>query len=393
MKSREKDKILILSGAFGAGHHQVAKAVHEAMPLRTKDAETVVIDFMILTHAFIYPFIHHVYMKGIKRFPNLYGYIYQKTRQVNVSSPKWKTTTPSLRMRRILKFLEEIQPSVVVSTFPFASREMSRLKAYGLINIPTVTIITDYTDHSFWIHPYTDQYIVGSSQVHHALNRKGIADSKISASGIPINPKFHQSHSRKELTSKFGMNAKMPTILVMGGGYGMIGNGLSTVQALNALPSRVQLIIVCGHNEKLRMQIMKELRYSKHQIHLTGYIDYVHELMAISDLIITKPGGITASEALAMELPMLIYNPIPGQEQDNAQFLVQIGVAMAAENLLDLCAKIVHLLHNQKRLESMKANAKRFQLRGSAFEAIDVIMRAKHQKPVQTFAFCQLKNT
>ena len=133
------------------------------------------------------------------------------------------------------------------------------------------------------------------------------------------------------------------------------------------------------HNKKLRHQVKEELKHSKHRIHLTGYIDYVHELMAISDIIITKPGGITTSEAMAMELPMLLYNPLPGQEQDNTQFLVQAGVAMQAENLADLSTKLSNLLNTPKILISMKENIKRFHIKGTDFDALDIIVRTRHQ--------------
>ena len=146
----------------------------------------------------------------------------------------------------MLKLLQEVQPTVVVSTFPFAAGVMSKLKGCGLTHIPSVTIITDYTDHSYWIHPYTDQYIVGSSLVRHALNRQGIADSKIADTGIPIKSKFFEHHSRKDLSVKYGLDFDLPTIMVMGGGHGMIRDGLSTFRELDSLPHPIQLIIVCG---------------------------------------------------------------------------------------------------------------------------------------------------
>ncbi|WP_312468838.1 MGDG synthase family glycosyltransferase [Neobacillus sp.] len=377
-KFKKKDKILILSSTFGEGHQQVAIAIREAVQSRLPDAEPVVVDFMAVAHSYLYPISRYVYMKGVKKLPSLYGYFYQKTRRVNPFSIKLNSFL-STGMGRMLKLLQEVQPSVVVSTFPFAAGVMSKLKECRLTNIPSVTIITDYTDHSYWIHRYTDQYIVGSSLVRHALNRQGIADSKIADTGIPIKSKFYEHYSRKDLSIKYGLDFDLPTIMVMGGGHGMIRDGLLTFRELDALPQPIQLIIVCGHNEKLRHQLKEELKDSKHCIHLTGYIDYVHELMAISDFIITKPGGITISEAMAMKLPMLLYSPLPGQEQDNAQFLVQAGVAMQAENLADLRKKLFQLLYTPKFLVGMKENVKRFHMKGTNFDALDVIVRTKQQ--------------
>jgi processive 1,2-diacylglycerol beta-glucosyltransferase len=381
MKPSRRDKILILSSTFGEGHQQVAHAIHEAIQIRQPTMESVVVDFMAWAHPYLYPVSHYIYMKGIQTFPNIYGYLYQKTRRRNPSLMRLNTLL-SLEMERMLKLLREFQPSVVVSTFPYPAAIMSKLKEYGFTTIPAVTVITDYTDHSYWIHPYTDQYIVGSSLVRQGLQHQGIADDKIADTGIPIKPEFSYFHSRETLFVKYGLDPNVPTILVMGGGYGMMGDGLSIFQVLNALSQSIQLLIVCGHNEKLRHQVREEFRHSKHRVHLAGYIDYVYEFMAVSNLIITKPGGITTSEAMAMELPMLLYSPLPGQEQDNARFLVQAGVALQAKNRADLRIKLSNMLNNPKLLANMKENAKRFRAKDSTFAALDVIVRAIHQNSI-----------
>ncbi|WP_051316961.1 MGDG synthase family glycosyltransferase [Ectobacillus panaciterrae] len=380
MKPSRRDKILILSSTFGEGHQQAAYAIHEATQLRQPVMESVVLDFMAWAHPYLYPASHYLYMKGIQIFPAIYDYLYQKTRRRNSFSMSLKTIL-SLEKGQMLKLLQEVQPSVVVSTFPYPAAIMSKLKEYGLTTVPTVTIITDYTDHSYWIHPYTDQYIVGSSLIRQALHRQGIPDDKITDTGIPIKAAFSNFHSSERLAMKYGLDSKVPTILVMGGGYGMMGDGLSIFQVLNELPEPIQILIVCGHNEKLRHQVREGLKHSKHRIHLAGYIDYVHELMAVSNLIITKAGGITTSEALAMGLPMLLYNPLPGQEQDNARFLVQSGVAVQAENLTDLRTKLSNMLCNPKFLSNMKENANRFHAKAATAAALDVIVRASHQEP------------
>ncbi|MFC6604556.1 hypothetical protein ACFQDF_28270 [Ectobacillus funiculus] len=149
----------------------------------------------------------------------------------------------------MLKLIEEIQPTVVVSTFPLAAAVMSKLKSYGLTDIPTVTTITDHTDHSCWIYPFTDQYIVGSGVVRDSLKSLGVEESRIAVTGIPIRQQFSQTFQREEILKKYGLDPHLPTLLMMGGGCGMIGDGNSTIQEIDALPEPIQLIIVCGHNE------------------------------------------------------------------------------------------------------------------------------------------------
>jgi len=371
-----KEKVLILTGNYGDGHIQVAQALNDAIQMRYPSLEPVIFDFMEWVHPYSNQFSRFIYLQGVKKFPSIYGYIYQKTRKVNKLSNVMKTIL-STGVGRMLRLIEEVQPTVVVSTFPLAAAVMSKLKSLGLTNIPSVTTITDHTDHSCWVYPFTDQYIVGSSIVRDSLITLGVEENQIAQTGIPIRQPFSQSYQREEIFEQFGLDPHIPTLLVMGGGCGMIGDGNSTIQEIDASPNPIQLIIVCGHNEKLRMQLQEKLKGSKHRILLTGYIDYVHELMAISDLMITKPGGVTTFEAIAMELPMLLYKPIPGQEQDNAKFLVRSGVAVQAETDQDLVHHLSGLLNNGELLQQMREKSKQFHPKESAFASVEVIMNAK----------------
>ncbi|MCM3727919.1 glycosyltransferase [Neobacillus cucumis] len=376
MKAVNKDKVLILTGNYGDGHIQVAQALHDAIQIRYPALEPVIFDFMEWVHPYSNQFSRFIYLQGVKKFPQVYGFIYQKTRKVNKLSNVMKTLL-STGVGRMLKLIEEVQPKVVVSTFPLAAAVMSKLKSLGLTDIPTVTTITDHTDHSCWIYPFTDHYIVGSTIVRDSLIKLGVEENRISNTGIPIRQQFSQSFQREEIIEKYGLDPHIPTILVMGGGCGMIGEGNSTLQEIDALPNPIQLIIVCGHNDKLRMQLQEKLKDSKHRIHLTGYIHYVHEIMAISDLMITKPGGVTTFEGIAMELPMLLYKPIPGQEQDNAKFLVRSGVALQAETGRDLLDHLSKILSNKNLLQQMRDNSKQFHPKESAFASVEVIMKTK----------------
>jgi processive 1,2-diacylglycerol beta-glucosyltransferase len=376
MKTGKMDKILILTGNYGDGHIQVANAIQDVTRMQYPEFEPVVYDLMEWTHPYINNFSRFVYLNGVKTFPQVYGYFYQKTRKSNPFSKMMKMVFSS-GVGRMIKLIKEVQPTVVVSTFPLAAAVMSKLKSYGLTNIPTITIITDHTDHSSWIYPYTDQYIVGSSAVRDSLMGLGVDKDQIADTGIPIRPQFSRSYQRKEIAQKHGLDPEMPTVLVMGGGCGLIGDGYSTIQALDAINQPLQLVIVCGHNEKLRMQLSEQLQNSKHRIHLTGYINYVHELMAASDVMITKPGGVTTFEAIAMELPMLLYKPIPGQEQDNARFLIKTGVAMQAETTADLSAKLSEMVSNMEILKKMKENTKPFHPKESIYASLDVIVQTK----------------
>lgn len=374
-------KVLILTSGYGDGHQQAANAIHRAAQLYGQNVETVVMDFMEWVHPFIHPISRYVYIQGVKKFPSLYGYMYQKTRYSHPST--LLKALHQVGLRKMLGLLKEIQPTSVVSTFPLAAAAMSLLKSKGLTDLHTVTVITDHTDHSYWIHPYTDLYIVGSERVAIALNRLGIPYSHISTTGIPIRPEFMGSHDRQALKKKHGLNPYLPTVLVMGGGCGMIGDGRSSLEMIETLPSEIQLIIVCGRNQKLLKQLTEQFRFSKHHVRIIGYVDHIHEFMAASDLLITKPGGLTTSEAIASELPMLFYKPLPGQEEDNAKYLLRIGVALRAKNESDLVEKMTKILCNPELLQKMKAKTKAFHARNAACDALNAIVASRRLHPFQ----------
>ncbi|MFD2616665.1 MGDG synthase family glycosyltransferase [Terrilactibacillus laevilacticus] len=382
MAYEDKNKILILSATIGDGHKQVAKAISEAVEYTLSNTETITIDIMEWIHPYLYPLSNYVYKRSIKKFPQIYSYLYRKTRVKSVFSTKLISLF-MLGIHSMLEIVHRVKPSIIVCTYPFAAGMISKLKEQGLIDIPSVTVITDYTDHSYWIHPLTDQYIVGSSQVKDRLISAGVEPYKINITGIPIRKRFFETPTREQLIKKFDINSDKFTILIMGGGDGFFGKGVSTFQALESISPSVQLIIVCGRNKKLKKRLEQDCINFKHDVLLMGYCENIHELMAMSDLIITKPGGVTTSEALAMELPLLIYKPLPGQEEDNARFLLESRLALVAKDQNELINKIQSLLDDSESLVFMKQRIKQYSTKISSLEAINVIVHAINQKENQ----------
>lgn len=391
MNGKQQHRILILSGEFGDGHKQAAKAILEASRLYGPDVQVKIVDFMEWNYTKLHNIGKFCYAQWVKHFPNVYGFFFQKTRTDNSLSQLFKKIK-LFDLNRMIKLLEEERPTVVVSTFPPAAAAMSLLKSHGLTQVPTVTTITDHTDHSYWIHPYTDRYLVGSDVVRDALLRHHVHEYQISITGIPVRPHFSQEMNREELRRKYGIDPSIPTVLIMGGGLGMIGKESTSLLWSDLLhPDPVQFIVVCGHNEKLRQYLESETVHSPHRVMLTGYIDYVHELMALSDIVITKPGGLTTSEAVAQKLPMLLYKPLPGQEQDNAAYWVRSGVAILARKEAELHAQLSHVLRHPQLLRDMRIKAGTFGAKNAALNAVDEILRTEtswnaYQPPEAVYA-------
>jgi processive 1,2-diacylglycerol beta-glucosyltransferase len=380
MSTQPREKILLLTGSLGDGHIQAARAIAEAAGFYRPDAEVVVIDYMEWTHPRLHAAGRFCYMQWVKSLPSLYGYLYRKTRGDNRWSALFKRIK-AFRTYRMLELLRDVRPTKVVSTFPAAAAAMSFLRSAGWTDIPTVTVMTDYTDHSYWIHPHTDAYLVAAEHVRQALLRLRVPESRIAVTGIPVRQSFAQAYDRAQLQAKHGLDPSLPTVLVMGGGCGLIGKQLLTVLQKEEFPTPIQFVVVCGRNEKLQQSLEEEKPKLEakggHRLHVTGYVNYVHELMASADLIVTKPGGLTVAEALALGLPMLLYKPLPGQEQANAAYLVESGAAALAADAGDLAARLRQVLADTALLTRMRDQAQAMCRKQGALDALRAILETQ----------------
>jgi processive 1,2-diacylglycerol beta-glucosyltransferase len=374
----QNEKILILTGNYGEGHLKSAAAIRDSLKISHPSAEPIILDVMELTNPYFQSISRYIFLKSVKKLPSVYGYLYRKTRPVNPFSQFLKKLN-HFGLGRLLNVLETMRPKVVISTFPIAAGVMSFLKTHGLTDVPTATIITDYTVHSYWVYPLTDLYIVGSDEVKQGLLRHHISSNQISVTGIPVRLEFSQFHDSEVLKKKHNLDPSLPTVLLMGGGLGLFGEGLDKIDAFEQAAVRIQLIIVCGRNEKLKQQLNTKLKHSKHRIVIIGYTDCVHELMAVADLLVTKAGGLTISEAMTMELPMIVYKPLPGQEEDNVKYLLKSGTALHADTIQELVNQISECFLHPNILKSMREKSRKTAKRRAGIDAAEVIWQLRYQ--------------
>lgn len=368
--------ILVLTGNLGDGHRQAAHAIAEAAQELYPGARIRVVDVMDGTHPLLHRLAQWSYMIWITKLPWLYGFLFRRTQRDSLLS-RCLNRLPLCSSRRLIRLVEEMKPTAVVSTFPSASAAVARLKAVGRIKAVTATVMTDHTSHSYWLHPATDRYIVGSEHVRRLLQDWPIPDRKIAVTGIPIRPAFRAAYDREAIRSSLGLQPGLPTVMIMGGGGGLIGGDWARLlQDPGLLPLPLQVIIVCGRNAKLQAKLARELAAYPHPVRLTGYVDNIPELMAASDLLITKPGGLTSSEALASGLPMLLYKPLPGQEHDNAAYLTGIGAAVQAKGPGEFTVQLARLLTEPALLAQMKSCARLYSRKDSAAGAVREILDA-----------------
>jgi processive 1,2-diacylglycerol beta-glucosyltransferase len=342
-------KILILYASYGEGHVQAARAIMDSLQ-RLGRCEVQLLDLMAESHPWLNGLSKFVYMQSFKTIPHLYGWVYNITREMQAKSA-FGSVLHSFGMRQLALTLEKEKPDLVIHTFPQLALPALRRKT-GM-KLPIVNVVTDFDLHGRWLHPDIDRYYVATEDIQQEAAQRGIPIERIVVTGIPIHASFYKVPAGDAVAE----NEQIPqpgttTLLIMAGAYGVLSGILDICRQLSRLP-QLRLLIVCGRNRQLKVEL--DTLYANHPgIRTYGFIDYIPALMRASDIVITKPGGITLSESIASGLPILIFRPVPGQELNNALYLEQKGVARIARNTEELIRHCVELISHPSLAMEMK---------------------------------------
>lgn len=345
-------RVLVFSATIGDGHLRAAEAIIKVIKKRAPQAEITHLDFGEYISKTLNTLVKKSYIELIKHTPKLYGTFYYRTYKIRPDSPIQRFINLMGR-KEFLDYILALNPDVIVSTFHMAGSIFGELRNRGLLKAPVVSVVTDFDVHTQYINSGVDLYIGGCQRVREGLLVRGIDPKRIEITGIPVDPKFEMELAREKIIEKLNLKSISPTILLMAGAYGVSGGLKNICKVLLNWEMPVQILVVCGRDEKL-YRSMKELK-GKNPMTCYGFVRNVEELMSVADLIVTKAGGLTVSEALTKKLPMIIYKPIPGQEGENAKFLVEAGAAKIAKNDEELENIIADLLTNPEKISQMKS--------------------------------------
>jgi processive 1,2-diacylglycerol beta-glucosyltransferase len=241
------------------------------------------------------------------------------------------------------------------------------------LKITVIGVLTDWAPHSYWISEGVDHYVVPAEDTKERFVKKGVPRDKIHALGIPIRYKFAEKLDKRKVKEDLGLDPFVPTVLFMGGGQGM-GPMKEAVKSLMALPTSLQFIVVAGANRRLFKWLERTAKRSTKKIIYYDYANNIDDLMEASTLIVTKPGGMTTSECLAKGLPMVIVNPLPGQEARNTDFLIEKGIAVHVHDIHDLAEEVAILLKSPDRLRTMSKAAQEYSKPHAADEIARLIL-------------------
>lgn len=327
--------ILILTAATGGGHVKAASALKEYMEKRIAGCKIYIVDALKYINPLVEKLITGTYLRAIKSVPGVYGKLYDLSEKDESISVMVKGLNGILA-HGLYSLFEHDNPDAIICTHTIPLQMVSRMKQKGLLDAPAIGIVTDYTNHYFWKLDEIDALVVAHDCIKEDMVRIGIREEIIHTCGIPVYEHFTSDPQpdRKLLLKNIGLDDK-PTILIMGGSLGF-GSMSGIFSSLLALRRDIQIIAVAGHNKRLKDRLENMSRRSRKKTKILGYTDNISELMGITDLIITKPGGITISEALVRRLPLIIVTPIPGQEERNARFLVNSNAAYKLSQFDDM---------------------------------------------------------
>ena len=369
-------KIIIFYASYGGGHLSAAKSIESVINEKYPDYETKLIDCMKYVNKGLEKITTAAYRGMAKKMPWAWGKIYnasQKGVMAHISS-----RSNAMMAIKLLKLLREENPDLVVSAHPFSSQMCAYLKRKDKVNFPLATIMTDFAPHDQWLvgHEFTDFFFVAHDKMKNYLIGKGIAENKVYDIGIPISTRFTKDFNREEILNEFNLSDNKKTILFFGGWNSGSAQErtLKIFEVLATYSDAYQVVAISARNQKLQEgyeEIIK--KYDLNNVVVLDYTNKVPELMSIADLVVAKPGGLTTSESLAMGLPMIIINPIAGQEEENAEYLEQKGVGIWMKKDDNIKEKLENLLNNEEKLNKMKKCTKLIANKNSSYDIVETI--------------------
>lgn len=371
-----------MSASTGGGHNRAARAIKEELERKTIDGIPVkceIVDSLKLVNTTMDKIISRGYEKSAIYTPKAYGRVYRFSETSLVSKNEFKgNLLTSVMAQKFKKLLKDSQPDLIIGTHPFPMIALSTLKKSShtyknstnlgdtfikhnsSVNVPPmISVLTDYTTHSTWIQNEINYYIVGHEYVKELLVFEGVDSNKVKTFGIPVEKSFLSHRDKETVLNELGLSSDKLTVLLMGGSFGA-GNIKETLDELLDIDRDFQILVITGRNESLREKIEKKLASHSHDknICVLGYTNKMNDILASIDVLITKPGGLTTTEALLKDVPMIVPYYIPGQEEENLDFLSNCGAALRTTKKYTLPVLLKVLIDDSTRLDMLKKNIK-----------------------------------
>lgn len=371
-------KILIFYGSYGGGHLSAARNIKEFIDSNYSNVETYLVDCIEYVNKSLNKITTKFYSDMAKNAQWIWKKVYYGAENGAVS--KISTSAQKLMAIKLNKLLKEYSPDLIISTHPFSSYMCALLKKKKKTNAKIATVLTDYAPHGQWLlNPaFVDYFFVAHDGMKDNLLKRGIKEPQIKVTGIPLSNRFLANYNKEKVLSDFGLEYGKKTILFFAGGEQGFGKDkifkmLKSI--INNFPA-LQIIAIAGKNKKIKnnFDILVSQTHSNEYVKVLEFTNKVPELMSVSDLVITKPGGLTTTESLASGLPIIVINPIPGQEEENAEFLEEKGVAIWIKKHDNIEEELYKILNSPSVLQSMKTNARLLAKKNSTKDICEILL-------------------
>jgi processive 1,2-diacylglycerol beta-glucosyltransferase len=374
-------KVLLLSASAGAGHLRAAQAVERAFLEMGAASEVRHVDTLEYTTKVFRNLYSKAYIDMVNKAPELLGWLYDQFDKP-WTNERLRLAFDKLNTRPFVQLLKEYQPEITVCTHFLPAEIISWLKAKERANYQQSIVVTDFDVHALWLCHHFEHYFVALEETRVHLQKLGLPGDKITVSGIPVDPVFARQKDRAAMRQKHGLRPDATTLLVSTGGFG-VGPIRDLMRSVLELRHPAQIVVICGRNQELKAKldsmIARLTRTPLVAVKIIGYTQEMDEYMAASDLVLGKPGGLTTSEALAKGLIFVVVNPIPGQEERNADHLLEEGVAIRCNNLPALAYKIDRLLDDPERLARMRDHVRQLARPDSAKTIVNKLLELKSE--------------
>lgn len=360
-------RVLILTASYGSGHNEAARCV--AAEVARRGAEPVVVDhFRELVHPLFDRASRALYLAILRRAPALWGLAYALGDRLASDSPLTFGAS-RLGTRRLAALLERLAPDAVVTVHATPAVAMAALACEGRRLPPHTTVVTDFVAHSQWIAPGIDRYCVAAEEVGRELVARGIPSERVVVTGVPVRAEFTEIPDAAEARRGLGLPADVPLVLAMAGSWGSVGRLPDVARALLRARRPLLGVLVAGHDRRLRAAL--ERRAAGTPLRVFGFVPDIHRLMAAADLVVTKAGGMTLAEAMALEAPLLFYGSLPGQERRNERFAAAAGLALVARRRGDLDRLLDRALRDPGLLDHVRAHMRARRRPGATSAIVD----------------------
>lgn len=368
-------KIVILYAALGGGHFKAAEAIKNYILENKPGCSVEMLDALKYANKAVDKIIINSYVNMARYSPELWGNIYKlSAKQYSVAN--FSNAVQRLLSLKLVKYLNEQKPDIIISTHPFITEMCAILKKKNQVNSKLNVIITDYASHRFWeLKPeFIDNYFVANNEIKYKMGFNGIDLNKIHVTGIPVSPAFLKKYDKEKIYEEFGLDKNKKTVLIFGGGEYGLSNVKTFYKGLIDTDLDIQIVTVAGKRQKSQKMFADIANGSNKKVIILGYTTKVPELMNIADLIISKPGGLTTTEIITTHVPFAIINPIPGQEEENAEFLEQKGVAVWLKKHDKIEEELYKILNDPEKLQKMKINARLLAKKNSTRDICETLL-------------------